>query len=116
MGSFIEAAKTDEFRDGMNKKVLVEGHEILLARGGDDYYAVGNRCPHMGGKLSDGKLEGTIVTCPRHSSQFDLKNGEVVRWLKGSGLISSLGKALKSPRPITTYKIEVKSDSILVEL
>ena len=94
----------------------MEGHEILIARVEDNYYATDNRCTHMGGKLSLGKLEGTVITCPRHGSQFDLQDGRVVRWLKGSGVISILGKALKSPRPVATYKIQVIDDKILVEI
>ena len=98
------------------KEVVVQGHEILIARVGDEYYATNNRCTHMGGKLSHGKLEGTVVTCPRHGSQFELKDGRVVRWLKGSGFLSVLGKALKSPRPLSRYNVQVVDDKILVEV
>ena len=98
------------------KKIEVQGHEILLARVGDSYYAVDNRCPHLNGDLSQGKLEGTVVTCPRHASQFDLKDGNVVRWLKGSGILSKIGGALKSSRPLTTYRVTVVDDTVLVEI
>ena len=116
MSSMIEVGRSSEFQNGTMKEMLVEGHEILVARVEDDYYATDNRCTHMGGKLSLGKLEGTVVTCPRHGSQFELKDGEVVRWLKGSGLVSVLGKALKSPRPLSRYKVQVVDDKILVEV
>ena len=98
------------------KKTEVQGREILLARVGDSYYAADNRCPHLNGDLSQGKLEGTVVTCPRHASQFDLKDGNVVRWLKGSGILSKIGGALKSSRPLTTYNVTIEGDSILVEV
>lgn len=49
MGNFVEAGKVGEFKEGMKKQVLVEGREILLARVGGKFYAVSNRCPHMGG-------------------------------------------------------------------
>ena len=116
MSNLVEVAKTSELEDGAMKGVLVQGREILLARVGDSYYAADNRCPHMGGKLSQGKIEDTVVTCPVHGSQFDLKNGEVVRWLKGSGLLSKIGKALKSPQSLTTYNVKVTGDRILVEI
>ena len=101
MGNLVEVAKTGEFKNGTMRTVVVEGQEIFIAKVGDMYYATDNRCTHMGEKLSLGKLEGTVVTCPRHGSQFDLRDGSVVRWLKGSGLISVLGKVMKSPRPET---------------
>ena len=116
MGGMIEIGRIGEFQNGTMKEIIVEGHEILIARVGNQYYATDNRCTHMGGKLSLGKLEGTVVTCPRHGSQFDLKDGKVVRWLKGSGLLFALGKVLKSPRPLSKYNIQVVDDKILVEV
>ncbi len=116
MGSLVEVSKTTEIKDRTMKAVSVDEHEILIARVGDKYYASDNRCPHMGGKLSQGELEGTVVTCPLHSSRFDLKTGEVVRWLKGTGFLSKVGKALKSPKPLTTYNVKVEDDRVMVEI
>jgi 3-phenylpropionate/trans-cinnamate dioxygenase ferredoxin subunit len=116
MGNFIPVAKSGELGDGTMKEVTAQGHNILLARVGDRYYATDGRCPHMAGILAQGKLEGTVVTCPRHSSQFDLTDGHVVRWLKGSGLITAIGKIVKSPRPLTVYPVKVEKDDILVEV
>jgi 3-phenylpropionate/trans-cinnamate dioxygenase ferredoxin subunit len=116
MSSLVEAGKTTELEDGAMKGVFIQGHNVFIARVGDKYYAADSHCPHMGRKLSEGKLEGTVVTCPGHSSQFDLKDGKVVRWLKGSGVISALGKAMKSPRPLTLYKVTVEGDKLMVEI
>lgn len=116
MSNMVEVGKTGEFQNGTMKAVVVKEQEILIAKVGDRYYAADNRCTHMGGKLSLGKLEGTVVTCPRHGSQFDLRDGSVVRWLKGAGLISVLGKVIKSPRPLINYNVQVVDDKILVEL
>ncbi|MFB0559202.1 MAG: Rieske (2Fe-2S) protein [Dehalococcoidales bacterium] len=116
MGEFIEVSKIDELRDGAMKAVNAAGREILVAKVGNKYYAADSRCPHMGGKLSQGKLEGTVVTCPLHGSQFDLRDGQVVRWLKGAGLASMIGKALKAPRPLAIHDVKIEDDRILVEI
>ena len=116
MADLVQVGETAGLADGTMKSVLVKGREILLARVGDKYYAADNHCPHMGGKLSQGKLEGTVVTCPRHGSQFDLSNGQVVQWLRGSGFIVKLSQALKSPRPLVVYNVKVEDDRILVEI
>ncbi len=116
MGEFVEAARIDELKEGTLKAVSVKGREVLLVRRGDKYYAADNRCPHMGGKLSQGKLAGMVVTCPRHGSQFDLKDGHVVRWLKGSGLMAMIGKALKSPRPLPIYNVKIADDKVYLEI
>ena len=112
----MELNKTNELKDGTMKDVSVNGREILLAKVGDKYYAADNRCPHMGGKLSQGKLEGTVVTCPLHGSQFDLSDGQVVRWLKGSGIVSAVGRVLKSPRQLATYDVNIEDDRILIKV
>ena len=116
MSNLIEAAKAGELEDGTMKGVMAQGREMLLARVGDEYYAADNRCPHMGGKLSQGKLEGTVVTCPRHGSQFDLSDGHVIRWTNMPALASALVKVIKRPRPLTTYVVGLEGDSILVEI
>ena len=115
MSKFTEVAKIEELKSGTMKMVIAEGREILLARVGDKYYATDNRCPHMKGDLSQGKLEGTVVTCPVHRSQFDISNGQVVRWLKG-GLMSKVGKALKSSKDLTVYNVKVEDNRVLVEV
>jgi 3-phenylpropionate/trans-cinnamate dioxygenase ferredoxin subunit len=115
MSKFTEVAKIEELKSGTMKMVMAEGREILLARVGDKYYATDDRCPHMKGDLSQGKLEGTVVTCPRHGSQFDITNGQVVRWLKG-GLMSKLGSALKTPKALTVYNLKVENGKIVVEV
>jgi 3-phenylpropionate/trans-cinnamate dioxygenase ferredoxin subunit len=115
MSKFIEVSKIEELRSGTMKAVIVEGREILLARVGDNYYATDNRCPHMKGDLSRGKLEGTVVTCPLHGSQFDISNGRVIRWLKG-GLMSKVGQAFRMSRNLTAYNVKVEDGRVFVEI
>ena len=115
MAKFAEVARTDELKSGTMKMVTAAGREILLARFEEKYYAADNGCPHMRGDLSRGKLTGTVVTCPRHSSQFDISNGQVVRWLKG-GLVSKMAGALKRPSNLTVYAVKVEDGRVLVEV
>jgi 3-phenylpropionate/trans-cinnamate dioxygenase ferredoxin subunit len=115
MGEFTEVSKIDELKNGTMKAANLAGRQILLARVGDKYYAVDNLCPHMKGNLSQGKLEGTVVTCPLHGSQFDISNGQVVRWLKG-GLISKVGKTIKPSKDLTVYDVKVEDGTVLVEV
>jgi 3-phenylpropionate/trans-cinnamate dioxygenase ferredoxin subunit len=110
VGTFVEAANASEFQDGTMKEVTIQGKKILLAKVKDKYYATQGRCTHFGGNLSRGTLEGTVVTCPLHGSQFDLTDGHLVRWLKSSGPPSKAGKQLN------TYKVKVEGDKILVEV
>ncbi len=60
--------------------LLVEaaGQEIALFNVGGEIFAIDNTCPHSGGPLAEGDVEGVFVTCPRHGSIFNIKTGEVL--------------------------------------
>ena len=104
---YIPVAKQSDFTATNKKKVTLEDTDILLVKIQDDYYAVNNKCPHMGGSLYDGKLEGTHVVCPRHGSIFDVTNGDVVE----AGKI--LFVTIKVDN-VQTYPVKVEGDSILI--
>ena len=113
---FVKAGNTSEYNDGSKKKVTLNGQEIMLARVGTNFYAVDNRCPHMGGDLSMGTLEGTVITCPRHGSQFDLRDGHNIRWTRYTGALKTINTLYKTPRPVKTHQVKVEGNDILVEL
>lgn len=117
MSRFVEIARESDLTDGAMKEVIIEEHEILLAKVGGRYYAIADRCPHMGAKLSQGRLDGVVVTCPRHGSQFDITDGRVIDWTADlPSVVSKIGKAFRHPRAAVTYKIKVEADKLLVEI
>ena len=116
MGKFVEVAKTGDLPEGTMREVTLQGHNILLARVGGKFYAADNVCPHMGAKLSLGKLEGTVVTCPRHGSQFDLSDGHVIRWTNLPGPVSAIARVIKKPQGLKTQQVKVEGDRIQVEV
>jgi 3-phenylpropionate/trans-cinnamate dioxygenase ferredoxin subunit len=116
MPKYMEVAKEGDVADGGMREVTAEGRKVLLAKVGGRYYAVGASCPHMGGSLASGKLEGTVVTCPRHGSQFNLSDGHMVRWAQLPGVVSAIGKAIKRPRGLEAFPVRVEAGKILVEI
>lgn len=46
---------------------------------GGRLHAISDTCPHAGASLCEGELDGDVVTCPRHGSQFRVTDGERVR-------------------------------------
>jgi len=75
---------------------------IVVYRLGRTFYAIRDVCPHAGASLADGTLERTILTCPRHGSQFDIATGERMRG--------------PSDFPIRTYRVVLDGDQVFVEL
>jgi nitrite reductase/ring-hydroxylating ferredoxin subunit len=61
------------------------------------FYATQNDCTHAEGPLSEGELEGCIVTCPWHGSQFNVMDGSVQE-----------GPA---DEPLRTYRVEIEGET-----
>ena len=53
----------------------VEGKQIALFNVDGTIYAIDGVCPHRGGPLGEGYLDGSEVTCPWHAWTFDVKSG-----------------------------------------
>ena len=62
---------------------MVSGHvgedEVVLARSGNEYFAVGARCTHYRGRLARGLIVDDTVRCPLHHACFSLRTGEALR-------------------------------------
>jgi len=72
----VKIAVRGEIPAGAGRVVVVLGRVLALFNLDGDYFAVDNSCPHRGGPLGEGCLQGTVVTCPWHGWQFDVRTGE----------------------------------------
>ncbi len=57
---------------GRGRRVCKAGLDLAVFRIGDAVYAIDDSCPHAGAPLSNGKLQGTRITCPAHGLKFSL--------------------------------------------
>lgn len=79
MAKFVKVATTGEFEGtGAGKLVEANGQDIAVFKVDGSYHAIENTCPHAGGPLAEGELEGEVVTCPWHGSKFNVKTGAVL--------------------------------------
>ena len=116
MSIVVEVAEAAGFSDGTMRKIMAGGQGILLARVKGQYFAVDAICPHLGGDLSEGTLRDTIITCPMHHSQFDIRDGHVVRWTDMTGITFSIDSRVHPPRPLKRYPVRVEGERILITL
>jgi nitrite reductase (NADH) small subunit len=74
---FVVVARVDEVPAGEAKAVVMNGREIAVFNVAGTFYALDNTCPHQGGPLAEGWIEGTHVTCPWHAWTFRLTDGRM---------------------------------------
>ena len=72
MSTPIPLIELSALPEGRGRRVCKAGLDLAVFRIGDAVYAIDDSCPHAGGSLSNGKLEGTRVICPVHGLKFNL--------------------------------------------
>lgn len=72
---YVTAARVDEVPPEGFKVVTLDGHAIVLVNHKGRFFALDNRCPHMGFPLHRGSLKHGILTCEWHHARFDLNTG-----------------------------------------
>lgn len=106
---YLEVGEKGEIAEGTMKAYIVQGNNILIVNYNGSYYAIGEKCTHMGGDLSKGKLDGKIVTCPRHGSKFDITTGESISGPKIGFLKLKTGNE-------PSYEVKIEGDIIKVNI
>jgi nitrite reductase/ring-hydroxylating ferredoxin subunit len=101
MSKFVKVGSVSDLAEGQAKVAQVDGQRIAIFHVGGRYYALEASCPHEGGPLADGVIEGLRIICPWHGYDFHLKIGEC-------GLDPDI-RAL-------TYPIKVQDDDLLIEM
>lgn len=72
---FVKVANTTDLKPGECKVVNENGIEIALFNVDGIFHVVENNCPHRGGPLGEGTLEGEVVSCPWHGWKFNVVTG-----------------------------------------
>ena len=100
MSDLVKVGEIEEIPPGRIKLVDVHGERVAVANVSGQFYAFSDECTHDGGPLSEGELEGEVVTCPWHFSRFNVRTGEIV----------------DSPAEevVQTYEVKVEGDGVYV--
>ncbi len=96
----IPVAKVRDFPSGSCLGVEVRGEKIAVYNVDGEYYALDAICPHEGGPLERGRVEGYTVTCPWHLWQYDVRTGLLV----GDSSVR-----------VRSYKVHVMGENILID-
>jgi nitrite reductase/ring-hydroxylating ferredoxin subunit len=112
----VPIGEASEVPFGTLKTFDASGHSIVVARIGDGFCGVAAKCPHMGGPMGKGRLEGDAIVCPRHGSRFDVCTGHVLDWVPAGAMARRLLTLGRQPASITTYRITEEGGKLYVEL
>jgi pyruvate oxidase len=87
--------------EGRVTTVVAGGRAVCLTRTAAGYGALDNRCPHQGGPLGDGQIEGDYVICPWHAYEYDPRTGQPPPGFADGA---------------TSYAVEERADGLWVEV
>jgi 3-phenylpropionate/trans-cinnamate dioxygenase ferredoxin subunit len=77
MTAYVPVCPLGELADGAAKAVVVDGEPVVVARVGDEVFALRDVCSHAEVPLSEGVVESdATISCWLHGSRFDLRTGE----------------------------------------
>jgi nitrite reductase (NADH) small subunit len=72
---YLAVCPVEELPVGARRTVRVGGRSVVVLHLPEGMFAVDDRCPHRGGLLSQGDLEGVHLYCPLHAWRFDVRTG-----------------------------------------
>jgi nitrite reductase/ring-hydroxylating ferredoxin subunit len=99
--AWIKIGASDELLPGSLMEVIQNGQPYAVCNVEGEFRAISGTCPHHGGPLGQGAMEGSLVTCPWHSWQFESSSGECM-----------LDPTLR----LRTYPVRVEENNLLVDL
>jgi nitrite reductase/ring-hydroxylating ferredoxin subunit len=100
--AFIKAATVQEVPPGTGKQLTLGGKVIALYHVNGVFYAIDDTCPHRGGPLSEGQVEGAEVICPWHGAAFDLATGAHL--------------SPPATHGVASYRVQVVGDEVQVDV
>ncbi len=78
VSNWLDVSNIDELTLSTRRVVDVEGINVAVFNLGGEYFAIKDECPHDGGVLSNGELDGEVIICPRHGARFSIRTGTVL--------------------------------------
>lgn len=99
-GTWHRVAGPDDIADCSVTMARAGSKLIALCRVGGRYGALDNACPHAGGPLGQGTIEGKRLVCPWHGREYDPATGECDGYAESA----------------TAYPVEVREDGVYVRV
>jgi 3-phenylpropionate/trans-cinnamate dioxygenase ferredoxin subunit len=96
--------------------VTVEGRQVGVISVGEAFYAVSDRCPHMGASMCSGSLSGTFLPSEPHELRYGLDQGVLRCPWHGWEFDLESGRSILEPRRygLRTYRVTADDGQVVV--
>jgi 3-phenylpropionate/trans-cinnamate dioxygenase ferredoxin subunit len=101
-GGYVKVCALDEVPADGALGVEVDDTPVVIARSGDEVYALNDICTHAEVSLSEGEIYNGTIECWLHGSCFDLRSGKPTN--------------PPATQPVATYKVKVEGGDVYVSL
>lgn len=137
MGKHV-VAEVASFDDREIRAVEVNGKGVVLLRLDDEFFALADRCPHGGAKLSGGRIssmvesdepgeyrvcrKGELLKCPWHGWEYDVRTGQswsdpkATRTRAFAAETIDGAELVKGPYIAETISVEIEGNYVVVEM
>jgi len=114
----IRLGSADDLRRDGCRIVEVEGRSIGIISVGDRFYAIHDRCPHMGASMCAGSLSGTLVPSEPHELVYGLEDRVIRCPWHGWEFDVETGRSLLEPRRVglKTYRVTQDGDEVVLHV
>ncbi len=98
--AFERVADISEVEEGKARVINIEGDEVALFNIRGKIFAISNICPHRGGPLAEGEIDGNTIICPWHAWQFNIETG----------------KGVNFPVQVKKYDVKIEGKEIFIDI
>jgi 3-phenylpropionate/trans-cinnamate dioxygenase ferredoxin subunit len=114
----VRVGTVDELRRDRCRIIEVGGRSVGVISVGEKFFAISDRCPHMGASLCAGSVSGTFVASSPHDYVYGMDDGVIRCPWHGWEFDLATGRSLLEPKRVglKTYRVTQRDGDVVLHL